>query len=105
MEAKQYLSLLTSLSAIFMSFLLTNAQVGINNTNPDAMVDISASNVGTPANTDGILVPRIDNFPATNPGAAQNGMLVFATGSGTPAEGFYFWDNSTTSWVPFVKKC
>jgi hypothetical protein len=77
------------------------AQVGIGNNNPQSVLDISSSNQNNPANTDGILIPRIDNFPAANPGAAQDGMLVFVTGSGTPSRGFYYWEQSTTSWIPF----
>ena len=78
---------------------LVFAQVGIGNTNPQATLDISATNSATPSNEDGILIPRIDEFPAVNPGAAQDGMMVFVTGNGTPTEGFYYWDNGTTSWV------
>ncbi|PKA83209.1 trimeric autotransporter adhesin [Ulvibacter sp. MAR_2010_11] len=88
---------------LFISFLLTSfiglSQVGINNTDPKASLDISANNVATPANTDGILIPRIDNFPLTPPAIDQDGMMVFATGNGTPAKGFYYWDQGTTSWV------
>lgn len=75
------------------------AQVGIGNTNPKATLDISASNTTTPTNADGILIPRIDDFSATNPGADQDGMMVFVTGNGTPAKGFYYWDNGSTSWI------
>ncbi len=75
------------------------SQVGINNTNPNATLDIEASNTATPSNEDGILIPRIDEFPALSPGAAQDGMLVFVTGNGSASEGFYYWDNGTTSWV------
>jgi hypothetical protein len=70
------------------------AQVGVRNTDPKAVLDIKASNQGIPANTDGILVPRIAAFPATNPGADQTGMLIYLTtinGPNTP--GFYYWDN------------
>ncbi|MDX1461672.1 MAG: hypothetical protein R3359_01345, partial [Marinirhabdus sp.] len=81
--------------------IVTLAQVGIGNTNPQAALDISATNAATPSNTDGILIPRIDDFPASNPTAAQDGMLVFATGNGTPSKGFYFWNNATTSWDSF----
>ncbi len=87
------------LAVFLLSGFLAIGQVGIGNTNPQSMLDISASNTGTPANTDGLLIPRIDEFPATDPGAAQDGMMVFVTGNGTPAEGFYYWDNGTTSWV------
>lgn len=75
-------------------------QVGINNTNPNATLDVRASNVSTPANTDGILIPRADEFPLTNPTAFQDGMILFITGAGVAARGFYFWDHGTIpAWV------
>ncbi|MCW5519479.1 tail fiber domain-containing protein [Aureitalea sp. L0-47] len=77
------------------------AQVGIGTTNPNASLDIIAQNPSAPTSEDGLLIPRIDDFPASDPGAAQDGMLVFATGNGTPSKGFYYWDNGTTSWAPF----
>ncbi|NHM07317.1 hypothetical protein G4D82_08805 [Flavobacterium sp. CYK-4] len=78
---------------------LSHAQVGINTTNPQAQLDVAASNSSAPSNTDGFLVPRIDNFPATNPTATQQGLLVYLTttvGLNTP--GFYYWDNNSTVW-------
>jgi len=78
--------------------LVSFAQVGIGNTDPKASLDITASNTVTPSNTDGILIPKVDNFPTTNPAADQNGMLVFVTGNGTPTKGFYYWD-SILGWV------
>lgn len=80
------------------------SQVGIHNTNPKASLDITASNIATPSNTDGILIPRINNFPSPNPTADQNGMLVFATGNGTPSKGFYYWDNTLTTWTSVLEK-
>lgn len=66
---------------------------------PDALLDIKSSNQATPANTDGILIPKIDAFPTTNPTASQNSMLVYlTTTSGTNQPGFYYWDNATTTW-------
>ncbi|MEZ4797324.1 MAG: tail fiber domain-containing protein [Flavobacteriaceae bacterium] len=95
----------TQLQILFIFLLFCStivfAQVGIGNNNPQSVLDISSSNQTNPANTDGILIPRIDNFPAANPGATQDGMLVFVTGSGTPTRGFYYWEQSTTSWMPF----
>ncbi len=82
------------------------AQVGINNTNPKASLDITASNPATPANTDGILIPRIDAFPVTNPGADQQGMMVYlTTTSGGNPPGFYYWDNTAgpAAWVQVLK--
>lgn len=86
----------------FVLFINASAQVGIGNTNPQASLDITANNVATPSNTDGILIPRIDDFPVTNPGASQDGMMVFVTGNGTPTKGFYYWDNAITTWVTVI---
>ena len=77
---------------------LTYSQVGINNTSPNAVLDIQASNQTSPSNTDGILIPKVDEFPATNPTINQDGMLIYNTGNGAPLKGFYFWNNSTSSW-------
>ena len=88
---------------ITLLFLLCSlasfAQVGIGNTDPKASLDITSSNLASPANTDGILIPRIDNFPSTNPAADQDGMMVFVTGNGIPAKGFYYWDNGAAAWA------
>lgn len=75
------------------------SQVGINTTNPNAQLDIKSSNQAAPANTDGILIPKIDSFPVTNPTAAQNSMMVYlTTTSAGKSPGFYYWDNPTVSW-------
>jgi len=80
---------------------LCNAQVGIGTTSPNAVLDIRSSNQAAPANTDGVLIPKVDAFPATNPTALQQGMLVFlTTGSGSNQPGFYYWNNPTTTWIP-----
>ncbi|HRG17477.1 MAG TPA: tail fiber domain-containing protein [Flavobacterium lutivivi] len=83
----------------FLQFI--NSQVGINTTVPNAQLDIRSSNQATPSNTDGILIPKVDAFPATNPTAAQQGMLLYLTTTvGTYLPGFYYWDNATTDWIP-----
>ncbi len=78
---------------------IVTAQVGIGTVSPNSQLDIHSSNQATPANTDGILIPKVDEFPATSPTILQDGMLVFATGGGTVTRGFYYWDNGTTSWI------
>jgi len=78
------------------------SQVGINTTTPEARLEIRSSNQATPSNIDGILIPKIDEYPAANPTAAQDGMLVYATGNGSVTKGFYYWNNTTTSWVSFT---
>ncbi|RAR50441.1 tail fiber domain-containing protein [Flavobacterium lacus] len=90
---------------IFYFFVLFSttllAQVGINTTTPNAQLDIRSSNQVAPASTDGMLIPKIDTFPATNPAVDQQGMLVYLTSDvGSNQPGFYYWDNITTSWIP-----
>ena len=76
------------------------AQVGIGTTSPKSQLDISATSISAPTNTDGLLIPRLSDFPATNPGADQNGMLVFfSTASGSNPIGFYYWSNPQTKWI------
>ncbi|MBO6879878.1 tail fiber domain-containing protein [Winogradskyella sp.] len=74
------------------------AQVGVGTTNPQAALDIEASNSATPTSSDGILIPRMSSMPPA-PGAARDGMLVFYTGSGLSGKGFYHWDQSISNWV------
>ena len=74
-------------------------QVGIGTTSPSAQLDIRSTNQVSPANTDGLLIPKIDEFPAIDPSAAGDGLLVYATGNGTVSKGFYYWNNLSGSWV------
>lgn len=87
------------LLGLVLVFNSINAQVGINTTTPHAQLEIKSSDATNPANTDGILIPKVDVFPATNPTADQDGMLVYLTTDvGANLKGFYFWDNASTSW-------
>lgn len=74
------------------------SQVGVGNTNPQATLDISASNAASPASNDGILIPRMSSFPSS-PGATRDGMLIFYTGTGASGKGFYYWDQPTLLWI------
>jgi len=96
---------------VLFSPIMLFAQVGIGTTSPSASLQITSSNQATPANTDGILIPKIDDFPATSPGLNQDGMLVYLTTAVTFAsidytEGFHYWDwntvSSTGRWVPIT---
>ena len=85
---------------LFLSLTVVNAQVGVGTTSPNATLDIRSSNQAVPANTDGMLIPKIDTFPIINPTALQQGMLVFlTTAAGANQPGFYYWNNPTTSWI------
>lgn len=88
--------------SLFLVGASLSAQVGIGTTNPQATLDIFTLDPSNPAETDGILIPRVDEFPTTNPGVNQDGMLLFITGSGSIEKGLYFWDNSIPNWVSFL---
>jgi hypothetical protein len=76
------------------------AQVGINNDDPKSTLDITASATDMPSNMDGVLVPRIAAFPGIDPGADQDGMMVFlTTATGTYTKGFHYWDDPAGIWV------
>ena len=67
-------------------------------------MDIQINDAANPTNEDGILIPRIDTFPSSNPTANQNAMLVYLTTAvGTNNPGFYYWDNTTTTWIGLQK--
>jgi trimeric autotransporter adhesin len=99
MKKRNYLLLL-----LLLTINSSIAQVGVGTTAPDAQLDIRSSNQAAPANNDGILIPKVDAFPATNPTVAQQGMLVYLTtpttfGGNPKPIGFYYWDNITPDWV------
>ncbi len=79
--------------------ILSAQNVGIGTTTPAAKLDIASSNPSSPTNSDGILLPRVNSFPTTDPAVNQNGMIVYlTTASGTYLSGFYYWDNNSSSW-------
>lgn len=85
--------------SVLLGTFSTFAQVGINTTTPNAQLEIKASNQATPTNTDGLLIPKIDAFPATNPTPLQQDMMVYlAIISGANQPGFYSWDDVSLSW-------
>jgi len=88
------------LIGVLIYALNITAQVGIGNTSPKSILDIQASDSASPSNTDGLLIPRIDAFPSTNPTTYQQGMLVYLTTTASgKTPGFYYWDFPTLSWV------
>lgn len=89
---------------LMLTFNSLTAQVGIGTTLPNSQLDIRSSNQATPANTDGILIPKMDAFPAVNPTVNQQGMLVYLTTATTflatvRPPGFYYWNNPTSDWI------
>lgn len=108
---------ITTMKKIFLTIALiatgicATAQVGINNTNPQASLDVAASPAGEP---DGVLVPRVTvgnlNTKAATYVAAQNGALVFVTNitgaagktSEVTSTGFHYYNSGTSKWLPLA---
>ncbi|SFJ30417.1 hypothetical protein [Olleya namhaensis] len=96
---------------LLLSFIDSNAQVGINNVDPKSLLDVSVTTPAAPNFNDGLLLPRLDVFPAINPNVDQNAMVIYLNNnlagvniSGTTKDyssGFYYWDNAVTDWKPF----
>ena len=96
--------IILSLYFLISSLMTLNAQVGIGTTTPSAQLDIRSTNQVAPLNSDGILIPKVDAFPATNPTVAQQSMLVYLTTAttflGNPKPiGFYYWNFPTLDWI------
>ncbi|MDR6195325.1 hypothetical protein [Siphonobacter sp. SORGH_AS_0500] len=86
-------------AGLMLATVSAYAQLGVGTSTPKAQLDVTASNPSTPSNTDGLLIPRVSAFPATNPTAEQNGMMVFlTTASGNKLPGFYYWNESSKAW-------
>lgn len=97
----------TIFSGIALLFISLNAiaQVGINTVEPKAQLDIQIEDPAAPGPTDGILIPRLWGFPATNPSAAQHGMMIFLTSQiGEFNPGFYWWNSSSGKWEGMAGK-
>lgn len=93
----------TLLFFLFFSSLSIFSQVGVGTTTPGAQLDIVASNPSNPENIDGLLIPRINNFPTVNPGAAQHGMLIYLNNNLPKFPvGFYYWHNQDAEWKSIV---
>ncbi len=69
-------------------------EFGINTTTPETRFHIKESDNTNPNRFDGILLPRINNFPTVNPGNSQDGMLIYSMND----DKIYFWDSSLNSW-------
>ena len=90
---------------LLTTFNMVYSQIGINTAEPHATLDINAKNpTGTSANTDGMLIPRIDRQRAQNMATVKVSTIVYindyTTGSQTAkaqnidTNGFYYYNGS-----------
>jgi hypothetical protein len=87
----------------FSAILLCKGQVGINTSNPEAILEIEASSTSDPENTDGILIPRVSKFPETDPTPGKDGILLYLNATinhNTP--GFYYWNANQSTWCKLI---
>jgi hypothetical protein len=88
------------LTIAFLNTMCISAQIGIYNTSPQAVLDVAATNMISPSSEEGVLIPRLTSFPVTDPGLAQNAMLIYMDNIATPlGEGFYYWDAIPKIWI------
>jgi hypothetical protein len=80
--------------AILTSYV-NHAQIGIGTNTPNAILHLEPSNALSPKASDGFILPRISNFPTTNP--SEKGIIVYFLGSSEKAQGYYYWDG--IEWV------
>ena len=91
---------------LFIFPMLTIAQVGVNTSTPNAMLEVNSTN-------NGMLIPRVnltsvlDNATVVNPqgGALITSTVVYNTTAAGVAPnnvlpGFYYWNNTLSRWIP-----
>lgn len=75
------------------------SQVGVGTSSPQAQLDIVSNSPDDPNIIDGILIPRINRLPSSQPSQDQHGMLVYLNKDLTEFKsGFYFWNNNSKKW-------
>lgn len=89
-----------TLGFIFFLSLSGVSQVGINNVDPQATLDVRGQNHNGPVTAnDGILVPRINDLSTSG---SENGQLVYLIeGYGNFTKGFHYWNDG--KWTPIAK--
>ncbi len=90
---------LTIAIAFILFYASANCQVGIGTNTPVATLEIKSSSQSNPSATDGLIIPKVDEFSLEIPGAPYDGMMIFVTGDGSVAKGFYSWDNGAGRWL------
>lgn len=83
---KYYFSLRSNLqllafASLFFTFSQLNAQVGIGTTNPQAMLDVVASDPANPTAKDGFLMPRVTSLSQDFQEPPAVGTMVFYNGA------------------------
>lgn len=72
------------------------SQTGIGTTTPNATLHIEPSSKTDPSGEDGLLIPRMSNFPGDG---VEKGQLIYLQDNPNENEGFYYWDGTRWIWL------
>lgn len=75
----------------FLLFHYSDAQVGINTSNPAAALHIN--NISD-NEKNGIILPQLDEFPVTMT-SDQDSMMIYITGNGSVNKGYWFYEHGS----------
>lgn len=75
--------------SVFLLFGILSAQVGIGTSNPQATLHLEPNNPFASTGKDGILIPKLNEFPAV---AKAEGQTIFLENHSSLPDGFYYWD-------------
>jgi len=90
---KNYFSLIFYSLTIALSY----AQLGINTTTPKSLLHIESNDADNPTYRDGILIPKVNEIPASG---NHKGQTVFLENHPTLPDNFYYWNG--TEWHTFL---
>jgi|SRR5690554_2660230 len=86
---------------IFIMFFLSltslySQNMGVNTETPKATLHVEPTDKNSPTGADGIIIPRMADYPGN--GVAK-GQLIYLQNHTTDQDGFYFWDGTTWVWL------
>ncbi|MFD2037529.1 hypothetical protein ACFSKL_22235 [Belliella marina] len=92
-----YYIIKNGLTATLLFFsLVVYSQTGVVTSSPDASLHVEAINKANPSGSDGVLIPRMADYPGNG---IEKGQLIYLLNHPTDQEGFYFWDGTTWVWL------
>ncbi|MDN3664552.1 hypothetical protein ACFFU1_04445 [Algibacter miyuki] len=72
------------------------SQVGVGTNSPKASLHVEPTSKTNPNGADGVLIPRLADFPGNG---VEEGQLIYLKNHATELDGFYFWDGTTWVWL------
>ncbi|MGS2763844.1 hypothetical protein [Sinomicrobium sp. M5D2P9] len=95
-KIKDMILTISTIGLFLVTWNVFGQKSGINTTSPDAMLHVEPSNKINPTGADGVLIPRMADYPGNG---VEKGQLIYLLNHPTDQEGFYFWDGTTWVWL------